>query len=49
MERVLLSGEASEVEIGEDEEVVPVELFFVVAASTGLVPGLAPLGHGYSG
>jgi site-specific recombinase len=26
-----------------------VALFFVVAASTGLVPGLAPLGHGYNG
>ena len=37
VERVLLSGEAS------------VELFFVVATSTGLVPGLAPLGHGYNG
>ena len=24
-------------------------LFFVVAASTGLVPGVAPLGHGYNG
>ena len=24
-------------------------LFFVVAASTGLVPGLAPSGHGYNG
>ena len=37
VERVLLSGEAS------------VELLFVVATSTGLVPGLAPLGHGYNG
>ena len=46
VERVLLSGEASEAAIGEDEVVVPVELFFVVATSTGLVPGLAPLGHG---
>ena len=26
-----------------------VVLFFVVAASTGLVPGLAPSGHGYNG
>ena len=26
-----------------------VALFFVVAASTGLVPGLAPAGHGYNG
>ena len=26
-----------------------VALFFVVAASTGLIPGLAPLGHGYTG
>jgi hypothetical protein len=49
VERVLLSGEASEAEIGEEEVVVPVALFFVVAASTGLVPGLAPSGHGYSG
>jgi hypothetical protein len=24
-------------------------LFFVVAASTGLIPGVAPLGHGYNG
>lgn len=24
-------------------------LFFVVATSTGLVPGVAPLGHGYNG
>ena len=44
----MLSGEASEAEIGEEEVVVPVALFFVVAASTGLVPGLAPSGHGYS-
>ena len=49
VERVLLSGEVSEAEIGEEEVVVPVELFFVVAASTGLVPGLAPSGHGYRG
>jgi hypothetical protein len=26
-----------------------VALFFVVAASTGLIPGVAPLGHGYGG
>jgi site-specific recombinase len=26
-----------------------VALFFVVAASTGLIPGVAPLGHGYDG
>ncbi len=26
-----------------------IALFFVVAASTGLVPGVAPSGHGYSG
>jgi hypothetical protein len=26
-----------------------VALFFVVAASTGLIPGVAPLGHGYNG
>ena len=26
-----------------------VALFFVVAASTGLIPGLAPSGHGYNG
>jgi site-specific recombinase len=26
-----------------------VALFFVAAASTGLVPGLAPAGHGYGG
>ena len=26
-----------------------VVLFFVVAGSTGLVPGLAPSGHGYNG
>jgi hypothetical protein len=26
-----------------------VALFFVAAASTGLVPGLAPSGHGYGG
>jgi uncharacterized Tic20 family protein len=26
-----------------------IALFFVVAASTGLIPGLAPSGHGYNG
>jgi len=26
-----------------------VALFFVVAASTGLIPSVAPLGHGYNG
>ena len=26
-----------------------IALFFVVAASTGLIPGVAPLGHGYGG
>jgi hypothetical protein len=26
-----------------------VALFFVVAASTGLIPGVAPSGHGYNG
>ena len=26
-----------------------VALFFLVAASTGLIPGLAPSGHGYNG
>jgi hypothetical protein len=26
-----------------------VALFFAVAASTGLIPGVAPLGHGYNG
>jgi hypothetical protein len=26
-----------------------VVLFFVVAASTGLIPGVAPSGHGYNG
>ena len=26
-----------------------VALFFLVAASTGLIPGVAPLGHGYNG
>jgi len=49
VERVLLSGEASEAEIGEDEVVVPVALFFVMTASTSLVPGLSPSGHGYRG
>jgi hypothetical protein len=39
VERGLLSGEASEAEIGEGEVVVPVELFFV----------MAPSGHSYRG
>ena len=33
VERVLHSGETSEVEIGEDEEVVPVELYEIGEAS----------------
>jgi len=49
VEQVLLSGETSEAEIGEDEVVVPVALFFVMTASTSLVPGLSPSGHGYRG
>jgi len=33
VERVLLSGEASEAEIGEDEAVIPVELYKIGEAS----------------
>ena len=39
MERVLLSGETSEAELGEDEVVVPVELYRIGEASYFVVDG----------